>query len=147
MRVSGPRLLPFLLVALLVASTLAGCAERDPYARSPDEESGDSWTLEPRSYYQPSFERAGPMHVRATISVLQGGPIDVFLAHGDECGEYPNGVFDPAARLLGAAEGTLEADLPAGKSCLVLDNHEAPIGRSPGDATVRVSYLIQVWDR
>lgn len=137
------RLAPALTLALL----LAGCgAPSDPYARAPDQSSADEWTLEPGSFYLPSFDLPEASRVRATVTVLDGEPVDAFLAAGAECGDYPSpGAFTPAAMLLSARNGTLEADLPAGHACLALDNHDFPPGTSPGNGTVRVAYRIEAW--
>jgi hypothetical protein len=139
---------PRVPLALLVAALLAaGCSgPADPYAREPDQVSADEWTLEPGSFYLPSFETDGASHVRATVRVLSGEPVDAFLAAGAECNDYPMpAAFTPSATLLSSENGTLEADLPAGRACLALDNHDFPPGTSPGNGTVRVAYRIEVW--
>lgn len=136
------------LPALLLASALvlaSGCAA--PERGEPDQSMADEWTLDPRSFYLPAFEADGPMHARATVRVLSGGPIDAFLASGAECSEYPTGTFEPLGRILSSTNGSVEADLPSGRACLVLDNHDAPPGTSPGNGTVRVSYRIELWRR
>jgi hypothetical protein len=132
---------------LLVSLTLLvpGCAG-DPYAREPDQSAADEWTLEPNSFYLPSFEPRGKAHVRAHVSVLEGGPVDAFLASGQACFDYPTDLFRPAAMLASVTNGTMEADLPAGRACLVLDNHDFAPGTSPGNGTARVSYRIEVWE-
>lgn len=133
---------PLLALALL----LPGCA--DPYDRAPDQSSADEWTLEPGSFYLPSFDTGGEARVRAHVEVLDGEPVDAFLATGAECEEYPvPGEFTPSATLLSSRNGTLEADLPAGRACLALDNHDFAPGTSPGNGTVRVAYRIEVWRR
>lgn len=135
------------VLALLAASAfvLSGCAGRD--LGEPDESIADEWTLEPMSFYQPTFESPAPARVRVHVTVLSGGPIDAFLASGAECSEYPEGTFEPAGSLRSVTNDSVEADLPAGRSCLVLDNHDAPQGTAPGNGTARVAYRIEVWRR
>lgn len=140
--VPRPRRAPLLL---LLAILVAGCAA-DPYAREPDQVAADEWTLEPDSFYLPSFSSAKPSHVRAHVTVLAGDAIDVFLAAGAACDAYPFDGFQYAAMLNATVQGTLEADLPAGRACLALDNHDFPPGTSPGNGTVRVGYRIEVWE-
>lgn len=130
---------------VLMAVVLPGCT--DPYAGEPDQVSEHEWTLEPGSFYQPTFETEGPVHVRAHVRVVNGSAVDVFLATGATCADYPTGAFAPAARLLSSTNGSLEADLPAGRHCLVLDNHDAPAGTSPGAEPVTVFYRIETWER
>ena len=135
------------LSLVLLVVVLAGCgAPADPTEGEPDQVSADEWTLEAGSFYLPTFETGGAARVRATVEVLYGEPVDVFLAGGEECGDYPMpDEFSPAASLLSTTNGTLEADLPAGRACLALDNHDFPPGTSPGNGTVRVAYRIEVW--
>lgn len=136
-----------LAVAPVLALLLSGCAARDPYAGEPDQAISDQWTLEPGSFYAPTFDVGrGGAHVRANVTVLSGGPIDVFLASGRACMDPSGDAFAPAARLLSTAEGALEAALPEGRACLVLDNHDAPTGTAPGNATATVAYAIRLWE-
>jgi hypothetical protein len=80
------------------------------------------------------------------VTVLAGEPVDAFLAAGAECSDYPKpSAFAPSAALLSSRNGTLAADLPAGRACLALDNHDFPPGTSAGNETVRVAYRIEVW--
>lgn len=134
---------PLLVVALL--ALLAGCV-KEPYDRKPDEVSKLEWTLEPGSFYLPTLDVRAKTHVRVHVNVIEGEPIDAFLSHGHDCRNYPTSDLRPVATLLGARNGTLEGDLPAGGGCVILDNHDLPPGTSPGLGTVRVSYRIEMWN-
>lgn len=102
--------------------------------------------MEPGSFYQPTFEARGKAHVRAHVQVLEGEPIDAFLASGSGCLDYPTEDFRPASSALSTVNGTMEMDFDGGRACLILDNHDFPPGTSAGNATARVAYRIEMWE-
>lgn len=135
------RAAPLLLVLALLA---AGCA-RPTELGEPEQASEATQRLEFDSYYQANFDVPTRSHVRITVNVTSGGPIDVWLASGVSCGDWLQPSFQPAATLFGVTNGTLELDVPAGSVCLPLDNADIAPGPTSPQGDVVVQYRIETW--
>lgn len=132
------------LAPLAVALLLAGCAGPAPLGE-PDQSSEYPQKLAPESFYKASFSLASRSHVRVTVNVTSGGPVDAWLAGGAACDRWLQGDFAPERTLFGVANGTLEADLDAGDYCLPLDNAAIPPGPTQPTGEVQLTYRIETW--
>ncbi|GEM_PF-5101478 len=138
--------------ALLVAAALllAGCAAppRDPYAgRAPAGTQTQTLVVPRQQFAHPTFGAPSPVHARVTWNSSQR--IDAWIT-GDfehDCAGYGLRTFHPAAAMLNSTGGVLEADLPAGTDCLILDNADFAGGQAPAGPDATVSFTIDVWVR
>lgn len=131
-------------IPLLASLLLAGCAGAPPLG-PPDQVGEYPQDLASESYYQASFELPARSHVRITVNVTSGGPVDVWLATREACGDWTQPSFAPERTLFGVANGTLEADLPRGTYCLPLDNASIPPGPTAPSGEVSLVYRIEAW--
>jgi hypothetical protein len=133
--------------ALALALLLAGCAAADPYARKPDGVQPGTLTLPHEQVAYPTFGAQTPVHARVTWNATQR--IDVWIApdYAHACAQYGTRQFAPAAAMLNSTGGVLEADLPNGTDCLVLDNTDFAEGRAPAGPDAVVNFTIEVWAR
>ncbi|MHB8605392.1 MAG: hypothetical protein ACYDCK_09060 [Thermoplasmatota archaeon] len=138
------------LSLLIVFAILAGCASSlpDPYARAPDGSKSDAGTIPEFGFLEPPVgSPSTPIHVRATIEVTRGGPIDAWLTNATNCRAFLTRAFRANASLLNATSGKMDADFPPGPDCLVLDNTDFAFGKAEPTGNVTVSYRLDVWER
>lgn len=145
-----PRAPPLrLLLAPLALLLAAGCAEPAPapapFEGEPDDATSHEVTLEPSSFYTAQLDLARPAHVRGTVEVLEGGPIDAWLAAGAECQAFQQGAFSPLAQSLATRNATLEAQVPRGLVCMPFDNDAMEMGEAAPEGPVRVRFSLSVW--
>lgn len=138
-------------LALFAALLLAGCnapSATDAYTRPPDASHTDTLTLDAQQVSgPPAFGGHVPVHVRVTLRVVSGGPIDAWLATAAGCQQYGARSFAPAARILNATNASMDADLPPGDDCLLLDNTDFAMGEAKSAGSVTVNYTISIWER
>lgn len=140
------RIAPLLLVVCLLLSGCAGAP--DPAARETFAgETEATQTLPPDGFYLPPFGSLVPVRAEVTFEVAPGEAIDVWLATGEMCGKFGYRDFEGVARKLNATSGVLDARLPAGDHCLVLDNAGFAMGEAEPSGLVTVRYRIRLWEQ
>lgn len=139
------RLAVLLVVPLLL---LAGCSEApEPAATErPAGQNSETMEIPMDGFYKPAFGGAVPVRVEVEFTVDEGGPIDVFLATGEACAQFGARGFNASAEAFAAKQGLLEARLPAGDHCLILDNAGFAAGAAKPTGPVTVTYRIRVWE-
>lgn len=134
------------LPLLLLAAALAGCSTTLTDL-PPDESQEDVVRLERESFYVATFDVPRASHVRVTVNVTDGGPIDAFVASGDACGTFSSRGFEPVETLANVTDAVMDAEVAAGPACVPLDNAVLPYGEASPADEVEVSYRIEVWHR
>ncbi len=110
----------------------------------PHERASYEQPLAAESFFLASLGLARPSHVRVELRVVEGGPIDAWLA--EECAGYSGGALRAVDVALGVTAATFEGDVDAG-GCVPLDNASGPPGATSPAGAVRVNYTISVWLR
>lgn len=138
---------PFSLLLIPVLA-LAGCAGEPPAAeeRPPDGEMAETIELPVNGFFLPPFGSTVPVRVVATFEVLEGGPIDAWLATGETCRQYGQRSFDATISRLNATSGALEGRFGAADHCLILDNAGFATGEAQPTGPVKLRYAIRVWE-
>lgn len=140
-----------LLAAALVA-LLAGCADAPGDAptiptegRDPDGSIDETISIQHEGFALPNFGGPERMLARVTLDVVDGGPIDAWVATMAHCAMYGQRGFEAEAEQLAFTNVTFEVTLPRGDHCLVLDNAGFAKGKAAPSGDVDVRYRIDVW--
>lgn len=129
--------------ALLLVALLAGCGS-PTYVGEPDQRASYEQPLATESFFIANLGLSQPSHVRVEVRVVEGGPIDAWLA--EDCRGFAGGELRYLDRAMGVTNATLEGDLGSG-GCVPLDNASGGLGETAPGGAARVNYTISVWRR